>query len=173
MVKAVHLLLAGSLAANVFLGGFVAGRMLHAPGPPRHEMRPERGEDARHMLRAAAANPEVRAAFEARFKEERMRMRRDAEESRRLRDALAAALSAEPFVRAEADAAAAAVAAFEQRRQQRGGAILIDVFEKLPPETRRRIIEERAQAQQRRGERLKEFRRRREAQDEEPARAPE
>jgi Spy/CpxP family protein refolding chaperone len=172
MVKAVHWLLAGSLAANVFLGGFVAGRLLHAPGPPPHAAQPDRGGEARQLLRAAADKPEVRAAFEQRFRQERSQIRRDGEESRRLRDAFAAALAADPFVRADADAAAAALAELERSRQGRGLTTLIDVFEKLPPETRQRIIEQRAEAQRRRGERFEEFRRRREAPEGEPARAP-
>lgn len=170
MVKAVHWLLAGSLAANVFLGGFVAGRMLHAPDP--RAMAAERGGEARVLLRAAADAPQVRAAFEQRFREERVQIRRDAGESMRLREAFAAALAAEPFVRADAEAAAAALARFEQGRQTRGVNTLIDVFEKLPAETRRGIVEQRALAQQRRGQRIEEFRRRRAMPDEQPADAP-
>lgn len=157
-MKAVSIALALSLAANVFLGGFVAGRM-HGGPPPAPFGRPAGGE-AMLLLRAAAEQPEIREKFEKRFGGQRGRLRAEFEELAGLRRALGEALAAEPFVRADAEAAAAALSAFNARREQRGAEFLIDVFEALPAEDRRAIVEKREQSQQRREQQFRERARR-------------
>jgi len=168
VVKAVSIALALSLAANVFLGGFVAGRMHGGPPPgPQPFGRPAGGE-AMMLLRAAAEQPEIREKFERQFSGQRGKMRADFEELSRLRRALGEALAADPFIRADAEAAAAALSAFNAQREQRGAEFLIDVFETLPAQDRRAIVEKRAQHQKRREERLRDAVRRWRDADEAP-----
>jgi hypothetical protein len=165
-VKILPIALALSLAANVFLGGFVAGRLHGGPfgaagpgGGPPPMGRPSGGE-AMTLLRAAAERPEIREKFERRLEDKRGAMRADNAEMRRLRSALGAALAANPFVRADAEAAAAALAAFNETREIRGVDFLIDVFEELPVEDRRAIIEKREDTQRRRERRFRDRRER-------------
>ncbi|MBI1391803.1 MAG: periplasmic heavy metal sensor [Alphaproteobacteria bacterium] len=149
MGRAVTIALAASLAANVFLGGFVVGRVTNAPPSPPdggHERGPRPpvavdGSPSRLLGRSLAASETARAAFRDAFAEHREKFRDDRVESRRLREAAREALLAEPFDRAKAKAALRAVADHFQAREDQRTDFLLDVFESLSREERAKVIE--------------------------------
>ncbi len=131
------ILLVASLAANVFLGGFVAGKHW---GPQHGGMRHERGGGPvpRDL---DSLSPEGREAFRAAFRSEKADMRAAHEELRGLRKAFGETLAAEPFDRAKCEAALAALHAAEAEKQTALMTRLLDAFEKLSPADRKALAE--------------------------------
>lgn len=127
-------LLALSLAANVFLGGFVAGRLV---GPQGFHHRGHRGAEA--TFEARALSPEGREIVRAAFKEQREALFGSARESRKRRDAVAAALAADPFDRAGVEAAVAAFRETDAEHRRAIAKTLIDAAEKLSVEDRKSL----------------------------------
>ncbi|HXI86706.1 MAG TPA: periplasmic heavy metal sensor [Parvularculaceae bacterium] len=135
--------LAVSLAANVLLGGFVAGRMI---GGPPHEFfhgahGHGRGGGAMMFGDLDALSPQAREAFRAVFKTHHDEMRGDFQEVMRLRGAFADALAADPWDRARAEKALADLRVVESKQQTALGAIMIDAFEKLSAADRKALID--------------------------------
>jgi len=143
MNKGLMALLALSLAANVFLGGFVAGRMV---GGPPHERGMGRGaEFVREMswrIRGdfEELSPAARNAFRKVFEDRRDELRGSFRETRRLRRAFSEALSADIWNRTEVEAALAALRAVESAHQATLAASLVDAFEGLSPEDRKALV---------------------------------
>lgn len=133
MNRGVIIALTLSLAANVFLGGFVAGRMM---GPRFHGPPPALSDDLMAMGREALP-PEALRELRQAMLAERHAFREIRRESAAIRMAFIEALSAEEFDRATADAAAARIAAAEGERRARAAAMLVDVAAKLSPEDRK------------------------------------
>lgn len=150
MSRVVWAALALSLAANVFLGGFVIGRLAgsdhhgHGRGPHRMMMF--------HDLDALSETE--RAAFRAAFKSRRATFGESFAEMRKARDNFALALAAEPFDRVRAVAALEALQAAQREHEAKFGTLIIDAFEDLSPESRKALIEARdARRHHRRGRR--------------------
>ncbi|HBS36415.1 MAG TPA: hypothetical protein DEA50_15270 [Parvularcula sp.] len=147
MGRTIGILLALSLAANVFLGGFVAGRVAGPGfGPFDHGRRGHdaRGSDARLEFEALpeAAREKLRAVFRANRAEFASTLR----EGRALQREFIAILTAETIDRAAAEAAAARIESFEAERRRSTPRLFVSVMDGLPPEDRRalaRVIERR------------------------------
>jgi Spy/CpxP family protein refolding chaperone len=149
MGRTIGVLLALSLAANVFLGGFVAGRIAspgfsgfeHGPGPL--------GRKGPHgdFHREFEALPEAaREKLRAQFKENRAAFVETFREGRALQQEFISILTAETFDRAGAEAVAAKIEAFEAERRRSMPRLVIEVMDGLPVEDRRalaKVIERR------------------------------
>lgn len=143
MRLAVTILLALSLAANVFLGGFVAGRLLGGPGlhrPPlgAHGMGPPRPA---LIAAAESLSPEGREIFRKTFESEGAKLRADFGRSGELRRAFAEALAAEPFDRARSEAALAAMQAADAESHRAASLLFIEAAEKMTPADRAVLVE--------------------------------
>ena len=169
MNRGLAIALAASLAANVFLGGFVAGRLFNAPppkpvaeagerplgerqaAPPGVDGRPDRrafaggGPLGGFGLTGADLPPEARAVLRETLRERRGDFRRDRIREQRLRAALRKALDADEFDRDAVEQAMTEMAEFHSARQKRFSAFLIDFFESLPAEERKAILERSAE----------------------------
>lgn len=144
MSRLLTILLAMSLAANVFLGGFVAGRMLG--GPPHHGPHMARGEPGggpRMPLFGAmdALSPEGVKIMHETLKDERARVREGLGKSVELRRALGAAVGAETFDRAKAEAAFAAIQAADAENHRVVVGLVLDAAEKMSPADRKALAE--------------------------------
>ncbi|MEO1015305.1 MAG: periplasmic heavy metal sensor [Pseudomonadota bacterium] len=148
MGRAVTIALAASLAANVFLGGYVTGRLTsgstdkgHIVGPPNMGA-PGPGRPPSRMLGEAlflsdSARAAIREAAGPRWEG----FRRSREQSLALRREVRDALSAENFDREAAQTALEALWAFHASREQERTDFLLSVFETLPPEERKAVVE--------------------------------
>ncbi|MEQ8176898.1 MAG: periplasmic heavy metal sensor [Amphiplicatus sp.] len=141
MNRGLTILLALSVAANVFLGGFVAGRLL---GGPPHDKLIHTGDGGRAFSFKIAAelddlSPDAREAFRKVFGESRERLIRNHREAKRLRKALSDALAADPWNRTQAEAALAELRAAESAQQAALATLLIDAFEGLSAEDRKAL----------------------------------
>lgn len=146
-MRLVPVLLALSLAANVFLGGFIAGRLL---GPHGMHHGGPRGPGA---FEAQAMTPEGREIVRAAFKAERESLIASKRESVRLRAQVSEALAAEPFDRAAVERAVEALQAEDAAHRRRVATILIAAAGKLSPADRKALAER--HFDQRRGKRAK------------------
>ena len=139
MKKTLMAALAVSLAANVFLGGFVAGRLVGRDGPPPLDERS--GRHAFGMFRdIEGLSEEDRAAFRSAFERKRDDMRGEWRAIGGARSAFSEALSADPWDRAAAELALQKVIEARGAQEAAFGAMMIDVFEDLSPEGRRALI---------------------------------
>lgn len=143
MSRGLMVLLALSMAANVALG-FFAGRNVAAPpsaewrGPP-----PDmgRGFGLRLGPDMETLSPEAREAFRKAFDMSRDTLKNNHREARRLRSEFSRALAADPWSRAEVDAAAAALRAAEGAQQAAMTQLLIEAFEGLSAADRKALVE--------------------------------
>ena len=160
--------LALSLAANVFLGGFVVGRLVGAPTQsaeqtgardgrtyedgvrdkggkvkrklnPRGEFGPDAGAALFFGLRNAP--PGVRETFREVFIANAADMRERRREIFEARDGLRDVLTAPDWDRAAAEAAIAKLMAAEQARRDTQNAAVLEAFSKLSDEDRKALSE--------------------------------
>ena len=140
----VAIILFASLAANVFLGGYLAGRWTGGPKDPggAHDRPPppSRGGDA-GIGAVIAADPALREKIRAEVRQRRPAMRRGFREQRALQTELAEALSAEPFDRARIEAAFEAMSSASLARNKERFSIMLDVLEDLPADERAALVE--------------------------------
>lgn len=143
MNRTLTVLLIVSLAANVFLGGFVAGRMIG--GPPHrnfvHSIDASPGFKWRMGENLSALSPEARDAFRKAFGDSRERLVKNFRETRRLRQALSDALAADPWSRAEVEAALADLRAADNAQQAALAELMVDAFEGLSAADRKALVE--------------------------------
>lgn len=143
----IKIVLAVSLAMNLAIAGVVAGAVLG---------RGERGDVP--ALRSLGLGPvalalprDTRAGLRDRLADEAPALREDrAELGRGLRD-LRAALMADPFDRARAEAALARSRLAATGLQERGHAALLDALERLPPDARAEVADRLARILRRAG----------------------
>lgn len=158
IMRMLPILLAVSLAANVFLGGFVAGRLLGDPPHHRLAIMREGGHAPIPFFGAAdALSPEGRRVFHDTFSGKRRDMRAAFVETQRLRQALAEALAAEPFDRARAEAALTAVQSSDAANQRAVVALVLDAAERLSPEDRKALASAHERRHEGRRRRLRDF----------------
>jgi Spy/CpxP family protein refolding chaperone len=133
--KGLVIALALSLGANVFLGGYVAGKF--AGGDHARE-RHDRGL---HGPRGDFEDltPAARAALRRAFKEHRAESGDDMAASRALHDEFIAVLTAETFDRAAADAIAARFAALDISFRGDMARIMIEAADELSLEDRKAL----------------------------------
>ena len=158
MGRGLVVLLLISLGANVFLGGFVAGRMLGKPPQERHERHGPRQPGMMFFEDLEALSPEARDSFKAVFKESRGELRMKFREMRRLRDEFSEALAAEPWDRTRVEAALSELRTVENAHQTELAELLIDAFEGLSPEDRKAMIDAQTVRMEARRERFKSHR---------------
>lgn len=140
MGRTIGVLLAVSLAANVFLGGFVAGRIAGPKLPGFDHARDGEGRDhARGRHDFDDLPPAVREKMKAAFKDKREEFAQTFREGRALRDEFVSTLTAETFDRAAAEAAAAKIEAFEEKRRRSMPRLVIDMMDGLSAEDRRAL----------------------------------
>lgn len=132
-MKGVTAALLVSLAINIGLVSFMAGRM--AGGAP---LRP--GGPAASVAFLDRATPETRALLRDAFIDRRNDARPPRVETGERRIALRDAVLAEPFDRARVEAAYAAFRAAEFDMHKVNGAIVIDVLAKLPLDERKALV---------------------------------
>ncbi|MEX1147214.1 MAG: periplasmic heavy metal sensor [Sphingomonadales bacterium] len=125
-------LLAASLALNLFVGGYVIGRMLEGPesfrgGKPKFH----------HMVRDLS--PDGKAVVKDVMKERRPAIRENIAEMHRLRDQLRDHLLAPEVDMAEFDDTLASLRANSLVIQDEIHAVMIDLARRLPPEERARL----------------------------------
>jgi len=152
MRAALFALLALSIAANVFLGGFVAGRVFGGPAHHRPPMGAPLGPQGMGpqgmgpqrpplIVAAESLSPEGRKIFRDTFEAQGERLRKDFETSRDLRRAFADAIAAEPFDRAKAEAALVALQASESESHRAAASLVIDAAEKMSPADRAVLVD--------------------------------
>lgn len=153
--------LAVSLAANVFLFGFAAGRFVGAGGPDKPKDMAFIGRPGDLLGASIAMSPTareaVREAARGRFRE----IRRDRAEGARRRAKVREVLESDPFDRQQAEEALRALSAFAVAREEARLSLMLDVFEKLPVEERRALLEASEQRRRHRLERRMERRKER------------
>jgi uncharacterized membrane protein len=125
--------LALSLGVNVFLGGFVAGRLLNNP----QGMAPPESFRMREFGGPAADDPVIRDAFRKAFHQRKREFRDHFRESKALRKQFAETLGADDWNRAAAEAAAQRINEHERGRETAMLAVMVDVFDGLPGEKRK------------------------------------
>ena len=138
MGRGIVIALALSLAANVFLGGFVAGRLAGGPndhgGPHvfmfRHHDGPEEFSDL---------TPAARESLKRAFIGQRAASREDFRETRKLHEEFVKVLGAEVYDRAAAEALVAKFEAAEISGQAGMARILVEAAEGLPAEDRKSL----------------------------------
>lgn len=150
MGRTVTILLALSLAANVFLGGFVAGRIAgpnlpvfdrHDGGRPGHG--PHRGDPHAEFDELP---PAAREKLRALFRQNRESFAATFRDGRALHQEFVSVLTAETFDRAAAEAVALKIEAFDRERRPSMPRLIIEAMDGLPVEDRRalaRIVERR------------------------------
>ena len=140
MNRGLAIALFASLAINIFLGGFVVGRLAGGPphsgfGHPRHEAGLMMFPDLDVL--SPAGRETFREVFAARHEALRERHR----ELSRRRAAFTAALAADPWNRAKAEAALAELKAATDEQETAFAALIIDAFERLSTEDRKALVE--------------------------------
>jgi uncharacterized membrane protein len=136
MNKGLAIALFASLAANIFLGGFVVGRLAGGPGHPRFDHPRHHAGPMMEPNLDALSSP-GREAFHNVFEAERETLRERHRTLRERRTAFAAALTAEPFDRARAEAALNDLHAVTAEQQAAFAALMIDAVEELSDEDRK------------------------------------
>lgn len=136
-MRLVPALLALSLAANVFLGGYLFGQAFGPPGPHHRGLR---GSEV--AFEGRVLSPAGREIVRAAFRERREDLLAHGRESHAARAAVAEALGAAPFDRARLEAALALHQAKEAERHRGVAAALIDAAEQLSPEDRKALAAE-------------------------------
>lgn len=137
MGRGIVIALALSLAANVFLGGFVAGRL--AGGPHDH--------DGPHVFMFRHGGPEefsdltpaARESLKRAFIEHRAASREDFREARKLHEEFVKVLGADVYDRAAADALVAKFEAAETAGRAGMARILVEAAEGLSAEDRKSL----------------------------------
>lgn len=153
MNRGLAVLLAVSLFANVFLGGFVAGRLFGGPPPgeggrlaafSRHHPHPEPMPGAGGMMlpNLEALPAEKRALFRENFKERRDELRGNWTAVHERREAFAKALAADTWDRAKAEGALAALMEATNAQEALFSDLLIDSLESLSAEERKAVLKE-------------------------------
>lgn len=153
MGRSVTILLALSLAANVFLGGFVAGRIAgpslsgfdragsDRPGTDRHHGGP--GGHGPHRSDPFAEfdelPPAVREKLKALFRKNRESIASTFREGRALHQEFVAVLTADAFDRAAAEDVAARIEAFERDRRPSMPRVVIEAMDGLSAADRRAL----------------------------------
>ncbi|MEZ5895010.1 MAG: periplasmic heavy metal sensor [Parvularculaceae bacterium] len=127
-----------SLAANVFMGGFIAGRLAHDPSA----LAPPGAFHVREFGGPAAQDPQVRDAFRKAFGDHRKEFRAHYHEVKKLRKEFTAVLGADEWDRAKAETLARQIEAHERSREKSMLLILVDVFDGLPAEKRKALAAE-------------------------------
>lgn len=163
MNRSLIIALIGSLALNVFAGGFILGRALAPqPEPPiLADGRAVKGPDNpfRMMRYAEALPPESREAFREAFRDQLPDLRQHHRETRRLRAELAALVQTEGWDRDAVLAKLEEIDAAQKRQRDAFNAGYVNAFGTLELDERRLLMEE---AAARRAERRKRFRDKRE-----------
>lgn len=152
MNKTLAALLAVSLFANIFLGGFVAGRLFGAPAPgedgrfPHERLHPAPSPGAGGMMLPdlEALPADRRALFRESFSRRRDELRRNWAEVHERRQAFAEALAAEPWDRAKAEVALKDLMAATNAQEALFADLLIDSLEGLTAEERKAVLKESA-----------------------------
>ena len=145
-------LLVLSLAANVFLGGFVAGRFL---GKPPHETAAPIGEHGPRGggrgERFAHLSPEAREAMREIFQARRDLFREHRMERRELQRALHEAMIAEPWNREAVELAMAALREKGSEHHEAQNKVLLDALENLSLEDRKALADMQNKRRHKRG----------------------
>lgn len=139
MGRPVIILLALSLAANVFLGGFVAGRIASPTIAGIGESAGHRNRSEEHRRDLEALPPAVREKLRSAFRNNREEFVKSFREGRALHQEFIGILTADVFDRASAEAAAAKIEAFDGKRRQSMPRLVIDAMEGLSVEDRRAL----------------------------------
>lgn len=126
--------LAASLAVNVFLGGFVAGRML---GPSDQRSGAERFTQQALTGEYAETSPATRAAFRKAYADRREEMRLGRAEARAARLAFLEAAGSDQWDRAAVEAALENVKTIERKRETARSALLLDALESMQADERK------------------------------------
>jgi uncharacterized membrane protein len=145
------IVLIASLGINLFLGSWLAGRLLAGPPMFRHATTAERGGPARSVIdRMAASIPaENRAAFEAVMARHRDPITDAAAQSREARNRVREAIAREPFDRAALDAAFDTLRTRNAALQSATQEAMAEAASALPPEARKRLADWRAHSRRR------------------------
>lgn len=150
MGRGLMIALAASLACNVFLGGFVAGRLL---GKPPHGPPPERGMiEMRGMMGAPGIlSEEGREVFAAVFAERRDALRQSRRAAREARRAMAESLNKQPWDQAAVDQAIAAFHQAQDDHRTMQTDLFVEAYQKLSAEDRKALTEHQSRRRGRRG----------------------
>jgi len=139
--RGLMIVLAASLACNVFLGGFVAGRMIGKPppGPPRGELEMERIFGASEVL-----SEEGRKAFRGVFFESRDALRESRRKVREARRSMSESLNTQPWDDEAIDQAIADFHAAQDAHRTVQTALFVEAFKVLSIEDRKALMEHQA-----------------------------
>lgn len=139
MGRGIIIALALSLAANVFLGGFVAGRIAGGPhdGHGPSHMFSFRHHDGREEF--PDLTPAARESLKRAFIEHRAASREDLRDARKLHEDFVKVLSADDYDRAAADALASKFEAAERSGRAGMARILVEAADGLSVEDRKSL----------------------------------
>lgn len=150
-----NLVLAGSVAANLVLLGFVVGAGVRMAGPGAGPPPPEVFEGATPRSLVFGLEPELRGRIRDEMASEGQRSIGLFRELRQARRDLEAAVAAQPFDAEAASAALARQREIGEELQARADALIVRVVSDLTPEQRARAVElmrERAERFRNRGQ---------------------
>lgn len=140
MNKGLAIALFASLAVNIFLGGFLAGRLIGAPERPVFDRSPH-GAGVMMFHDLEALSPQGREAFRAVFAARRGALRERHREVVARRADFFAALAAEPWDRERTEKALARLKAATDQQETAFTDLLIDAFENLSAADRKALVE--------------------------------
>ena len=146
MNKTLMIVLAASLAVNVFLAGHVSGKLIsgnHAASEHRPPPRGGRGgpEGLSFMRNLDVLTPEVREEFRRSVREGLPAMRRNFEQTSRAHQELAQALKSDPWDRALAEEKLMAVHEVQNRQRTMFTGSFFDALETLSLEDRIALVD--------------------------------
>jgi uncharacterized membrane protein len=143
--------LVASIGLNLFLGSWVAGRLLAGPPMFRHAATGERGGPARSVIdrMAASISAEHRATFEAVMARHREPIADAASRAREARDNAREAVASEPFDRAALDKAFETLRMRNDALQSATQSAMAEAAAALPPEARKQLADWRARSRRR------------------------
>lgn len=141
MNRGLAIALFASLAVNIFLGGFVAGRL--AGGHPHAGFGHRPPHEAGLMMfpDLDVLSPAGRESFREIFAARHQTLRERHRDLSRRRAAFTAALAADPWDRAKAEAALAELKAATDEQETAFASLIIDAFEGLSTEDRKALVE--------------------------------
>ncbi len=139
-LRLVSIALFVSLIVNLFLGGLMVGRWLD-PHRPHHRMERTTAEGAAPGWMHRALGPEGAPALERAWQAHAKEIKPLRDEMRRSREAVTAALEAEPFDRQAYTDALAAMRSEMGEFYTAINAVMVDVVSQLTPEQRRAVVE--------------------------------
>ncbi len=148
MGRGLIIILVVSLALNVFAAGFFSGRVISKEGPPLRQAQEQRMRiDSPFALMNYAGElpPEIRDDFRGQIRGKLPVLRRQHQDTQKLRRELADLIAADEWDRDAVMAKSEEIKAAQDRQREVFNAAFIDAIETLPAAERKKLIEKAGQ----------------------------